>query len=101
MMVSGDHKLHIEMVQHYDEGRLELFITGDDAKTPVAPAEAPRLNLIAEGGNKQIVTKAVADEAGHYDAVDDALKAHPLKGRIAVTLEGTPYALEIDDGHGH
>jgi hypothetical protein len=101
MMVSGDHKLHVEMVQHEDEGKLELFITGDDAKTPVAPAEAPRLNLIAESGNKQIVTRAVAGETGHYEAIDDALKAHPLEGRIAITVEGTPYALTIDDGHGH
>ena len=101
MMVSGDHNLHIEMIQHEAEGKVDLYITGADAKTAIDLAEAPKLNLIAEGGNKQIVSTAVAGEAGHFEAIDDALKAHPLKGRIAVTMEGTPYALTIDDGHGH
>ncbi|MCW8131965.1 MAG: hypothetical protein KIS92_16585 [Planctomycetota bacterium] len=91
---------HAELMHDEKAGKLTLYLIGKDGKTPVAIKDAPKLNLKAKDGNKQIEMKAVDAKEGaasQYEATDDALKADPLDGRISITLaDGKKYNVKLD-----
>jgi hypothetical protein len=75
-----------------------------DGKTPLALKDAPRINLKAADGNKQLETKPVESKDGlvaQFEVVDGALKVHPLNARIAIAIGELKYNIKMDDGHGH
>jgi hypothetical protein len=100
----GDHAAHLELVHDDKAGKLTLYILDKEAKNAVAIKEAPKINLKTDKGNKQIESKAVnADDgaASKYEATDDALKIEPLMGRIALTIDGKKYNVDLKDEHDH
>jgi hypothetical protein len=100
----GEEAAHIEVVHDEKAGKLTLYILGKDQKTAVALPEAPKLNLKTDKGNLQLATKAVGPKDGaasQFEVTDDALKADPLNGRIALTLDGKKYNVKLADDHGH
>ena len=100
----GEEEAHLELVHDEKAGKLTLYLLGKDAKTPVAIKDAPKVNLKTDKGPKQIETKAVEAKDGLascFEATDDALKADPLNGRIALTLGEKKYNVELKHEHGH
>ncbi|MCZ7648061.1 MAG: hypothetical protein M5U26_22845 [Planctomycetota bacterium] len=104
---SGDPgDTHAELVHDHAGGKLTLYLLAKDMKSPVAIKEAPKLNLKAKDGNKQLEMKAVEpkdEKASQFVAEDESLKADPLAGRISITLDdGKKYNVKLEDhGHGH
>ncbi len=96
---------HAELVHDQAAGKLTLYLLGKDGKTPVAIKDAPKINLKAKAGNRQVPMKAVnpaADgSASQFEAADEGFKADPLDGRIAITLGGKPYHIQLDAHFGH
>ena len=104
MLVVGSEEAHIELVHDGEAGEIILYITGPDGRTPLLLTDPPKVNLMAEGGNRQIETAAVnAGEGGasQFEARDEALKTEPLKGRIALAMNGKFYSVDIKDEHDH
>lgn len=96
---------HAELVHDEKAGKLTLYFFAKDQKTPVAIKDAPKINLKAKDGNKQMDMKAVDAKDGaafQYEATDEALKADPLDGRIAITLaDGKKYNVNLKHEHEH
>lgn len=98
---------HVELIHDHAAGKTTLHLVAKDEKSPVAIKDAPRINLRAKSGNKQIAMKAVEPDgdgaASHFEAADDAFKADPLDGRIAILKGGKQYNVKLDAhfGHGH
>lgn len=94
---------HAEIVHDEKSGKLSLYLLGKYMKAPVAIKDAPKINLKAKEGNKQIAMKVVDAKDGvasHFEATDDALKADPLQGRIAITLgDGKSYHVNLSHEH--
>jgi hypothetical protein len=100
----GEEVAHLELVHDAKAGKVTLYITGPDAKTDLALKDAPKINLKTKDGNKQIETKAISPKDGasaHFEAIDDVLKADPLKGRIALVINGKKFNVELKDDHAH
>lgn len=104
MLVVGEEIAHIEIVLDEKAGKLTLYVFDKDGKTPLALKDAPRINLKAADGNKQLETKPIESKDGlaaQFEVVDGALKAHPLNARIAIAIGELKYNIKMDDGHGH
>jgi hypothetical protein len=102
----GDHVAHVEVVHDAKDGKVTLYVLDKEAKEAVKIKDAPKLNLMTEDGAVQVETKAVeADKEGlasQFEAKSDALKADPLKGRIAIVIGEKKYNVEIvEDEHDH
>lgn len=100
----GDHVAHVEVVHDQKAGKITLYLTDKDAKSALAIKDAPKINVKAEKGNKQIEAKAIDAKDGaasQFEATDDVLKADPLKGRIAITINEKKYNVELKDAHDH
>lgn len=97
-------KAHIEFVHHAVEGKADLYITGPDGKTALPLEKAPELKLMTDEGPK-VVKCEPADgsdgKASRFTASDEALKKDPLKGRIALEIDGTPYSPQLPEEHHH
>lgn len=104
----GEEIAHLELVHDAKEGKATIYVLDGKAEKAVAIKDAPKINLMTADGAKQIVTKAVEPDkeglASQFEAKDDALKADPLKGRIAITIGEKKYNVELkegEDGHDH
>ena len=87
---------HVELVHDHANGKVTLFLLGKDQKTPVFIQQAPKINLKAKEGNRQ-----VGMTAAQFEASDAGFKADPLDGRIAITLtDGKQYNVKLD-AHFH
>ncbi|MHC4854751.1 MAG: hypothetical protein ACYTF5_22360 [Planctomycetota bacterium] len=94
---------HVEFVHDAKAGTVTLHVTGKDTKTPLKLTYAPDLNLVTAKGPKVLNTKPVggaADGASQFQVTDALLKTDPLKGRIAIKVEGKAYHPEIE-AHEH
>lgn len=91
---------HAEIIHDEKTGKLTLYIIGNDAKSPVAIKDTPKLNLKAKDGNKQFEMKAVEAKEGaasQFEVSDEALKTDPLDGRITFALaDGKKYNVKLD-----
>lgn len=103
----GEEVAHLELVHDPQDGSVKVYVLDGKADKAVAIRDAPKLNLMTEDGAKQVLMKAVEPDkdgaASLFEAEDDALKADPLKGRIAVVIGEKKYSVEINEpgGHGH
>jgi len=100
----GEDVAHVELVHDEKAGKVTLYILDKHAKKEVLIKDAPKLNIKSKDGNKQIETKGVDTKDGaasKYEATDEALKADPLKGRVAVVIEGKNYNVDIKEAHEH
>ncbi len=102
----GAEVAHLELVHDAKEGKVTIFVLDGKAEKAVAIKDAPKVNLMTDDGAKQVVTKAVDPDkeglASQFEAKDDALKADPLKGRIAITIGEKKYNVDIKEGgDGH
>lgn len=100
----GKEAAHIEFVHDPKAGKAVLYITGKDAEIPLAIGDAPELKLETDQGPKVIKTEAVDPKDGksaQFTAVDDLLKTDPLKGRVALKIDGKPYSPAIKGAHAH
>lgn len=104
----GEEVAHLELVHDPKEGTATIYLLDGKAEKAVAIKDAPKLNLMTADGAKQVVTKAVEPDkeglASQFVAKDDALKADPLKGRIAITIGDKKYNVDIkepDEHEGH
>jgi hypothetical protein len=100
----GDEVAHLEFVHDEKGGKATIYLTGPDAKTALAITEAPKFNLKGKDGNKQVESKAVNAKDGaasQFEASDDAFKAHELKGRIVLVINGKKYNADLKDAHKH
>lgn len=101
----GEEVAHLEIVHGPKEGMVTIYVLDGKAEKAVAIKDAPKLNLMTADGAKQLAMKAVeADKEGmasQFEAKDDALKADPLKGRIAITIGEKKYNVEIKEAGGH
>ncbi len=101
----GEEVAHLELVRNAKEGTATIYVLDGKAEKAVAIKDAPKLNLMTADGAKQIATKAVEPDkeglASQFEAKDDALKADPLKGRIAITIGEKKYNVEIKEADGH
>lgn len=101
----GEEVAHLELVHDPKEGTARIYVLDGKAEKAVAIKDAPKMNLMTEDGAKQLVMKAVeADKEGMaslFEAKDDALKADPLKGRIAVVIGDKKYNVDIREAGGH
>lgn len=100
----GEEVAHVELVHDEKAGKVTLYILDKHAKKEVSIKDAPKLNIKSKDGNKQIETKGVDAKDGaasKYEATDETLKADPLKGRVAVVIEGKNYNVDIKEAHEH
>jgi hypothetical protein len=98
----GEEIAHVEFVHDAKAGKVTLYIYGPDAKTDLPLKEAPKINLKTNDGNKQLETKAVNAKDGasaQFEVTDDALKSDPLKGRIALVVNGKKHNIDLKDEH--
>lgn len=104
MIALDGEKAHIELVHHAAEGKADLYVTGPDGKTPLPLAKAPDLKLTTDDGPKVLrcePSKGSEEKASQFTASDEALKKDPLKGFIALEIDGTPYSPAIPEEHHH
>lgn len=95
---------HAELVHDHAAGKTTLYLLGKDMKTPVAIKDAPKINLKAKTGNRQVEMKPVDAKDGtssQFEAMDEGFKADPLDGRIAIMLGGKQYNVKLDAHFGH
>ncbi len=86
---------HVELVHDHANGKVTMYLLGKDQKTPVFIQQAPKINLKAKDGNRQ-----VGMTAAQFEASDEGFKADPLDGRIAITLpDGKQYNVRLDEHH--
>ncbi len=100
----GAHVAHLEFVHDPKEGSATVYISGADVKTPLAIADAPKINLQSDAGPKSLQTVAVDakdGKASQFSVTDEALKSDPLKGVIVITIDGKAYRPDIKEGHDH
>ena len=97
-----DH--HVELIHDHTGGKVTLILLAKDVKTPVAIKNAPLINLQGKAGNKQVAMKPVDPvdgAASRWEGSDEAFKADPVHGRIAIELAGKKYQLKLDAHGGH
>lgn len=96
---------HVELIHDHKNGKTTLWLLANDVKTPVAIKEAPKINLKAKDGNRQIEMKPVNAKDGvasQWEASDEGFKQDPLDGRIAIKFaDGKQYNVKLDAHHGH
>jgi hypothetical protein len=100
----GEDAAHVEVVHDEKAGKVTLYILDKEAKNGVAIKDAPKLNLKTDAGNKQVDTTAVEAKDGaasKFEATNEVLKQHGLKGRIALSLDGKKYNVNLSDDHDH
>jgi hypothetical protein len=103
---AGDKDGHqIEAKHDHKNGKTTIWILAKDLKTAVAIKDAPKINLKAKDGNKQIEMKAVNEKDGaasQWEASDEGFKQDPLDGRISIKLaDGNKYSVKLDAHHDH
>lgn len=104
MIAVGDEKAHIELVHQAAEGKADLYVTGPDGKTALTPGKAPELKLMTDEGPKVVKAEPAGEtdgKANRFTASDEALKKDPLKGFIALEIDGTTYSPAIPEEHSH
>lgn len=97
-------KAHIELVHHAAEGKADLYITGPDGKTALALEKAPDLKLMTDDGPKVLKCEPSGGsdgKASQFMVSDEALKKDPLKGFIALEVDGASYSPAIPEEHHH
>lgn len=97
----GEEIAHIELVHDEKAGKMTLYILGKDGKTAEAIEEAPMLNVKHKDTQKQIKTTAVnatQNKSSQFEATDEILKEE-VEGRIAVTIKGTKYNVDLEHHH--
>ena len=109
--VGDKDDIHVELVHDHANGKVTLYLLAKDKKTPVSIRQAPKVNLKAKDGNRQVVMKPVdpvEGAASRWDASDEGFKADPLDGRISIALGGKKYQVKLDahphddhEGHDH
>ncbi len=94
---------HVELVHDHTNGKTTLYLLGKDQKTPVFIQQAPRINLKAKDGNRQVEMRA-----SQFEASDEGFKTDPIDGRISIELDGKKYNVKLDahhhddhEGHDH
>ena len=100
----GEHVAHVEFVHDEEAGKAILYFTGPDGQTPMLIEDAPKLNLFTNDGNKQVATTALNPAEGgatQFEGQDEALKEHMIEGRIAITIDGKAYSVDIEVVHDH
>ncbi len=100
----GDEVAHVELVHDASTGKVTLYLTGSDTKTPLQIADAPELKLMTADGPKVVATLPAGTDskgASQFSATDPLLKTDPLKGRISLRIDGKPYSPEIEEANDH
>ncbi|MEK7466798.1 MAG: hypothetical protein AAB074_05215 [Planctomycetota bacterium] len=102
----GEEVAHLELVRDEKEGKATIYVLDAKAEKGVAIKDAPKFNLTTKDGARQLVTNAVEPDkeglASRFEATDEALKAHALDGRIAVTIDGKKYNIDLPkEEHDH
>lgn len=94
---------HAELKHDHKNGKTTMWILASDMKTAVAIKDAPKINLKAKDGNKQIEMKplnAKDGAASQWEASDENFKQDPLDGRISIQLnDGKKYNIKLDAHH--
>lgn len=102
----GAHAAHLKVTHDEAAGSISVAVLGPDGVTPLAIADAPRLNLTVDGKHSQVKTTAVtpdaAGKASTFTATHAALKGH-VEGHIRIKIDGASYqvALPHADHEGH
>ncbi|MCA9319953.1 MAG: hypothetical protein KDB53_04425, partial [Planctomycetes bacterium] len=86
---------HLEYLHDATKGRVTLYFTGSDAKSPLDPDQPPTLVLSAEGG-PVVVRLEASTAAATYAASHDALRSDHPEGRISVTIAGKTYNPDLE-----
>lgn len=101
--IGDKNDTHAELKHDHTNGKTTLWIVGSDLKTLVAIKDAPKINLKAKDGNKQIEMKPVNVKDGaasQWEASDENFKQDPLDGRISIKLpDGKKYNVKLDAHH--
>ncbi|KAF0245844.1 MAG: hypothetical protein FD180_1256 [Planctomycetota bacterium] len=102
----GEEVAHLELVRDEKEGKLTIYVLDAKAEKAVTIKDVPKINLTTKDGAKQVVTEAFEPDkeglASQFEATNDELKAHVLEGRIAVTIGGKKYNIDLPkDKHDH
>ena len=102
----GEKVAHLELVRDEKEGTVTIYVLDAKAEKGVAIRNPPKINLTTKDGAKQVVTKAVEPDkeglASRFEATDEALKTHALEGRIAVTIDGKKFNIDLPkEKHDH
>ncbi|MCK6474424.1 MAG: hypothetical protein L6R28_22125 [Planctomycetes bacterium] len=104
MIALDGEKAHIEFVHHAAEGEADLYITGPDGKTALPLEKAPNLKLMTDDGPKVLKCEPSGGSEGkasQFTASGDALKKDPLKGFIAVEVDGASFSPALPEEHHH
>ena len=97
----GGEVAHLEFVHDAKSGSATLYVTGPDAKTPMAIA-APELKVTSAEGPVVIPTTAVGEKDGmasQFTASHDALKKEPVDGRVSFKIGDKAYNPVIEASH--
>ena len=98
-------KVRVEFLHDAGAGTVEIHVLRGTAPEPLEIDAAPAINLKTPEGPRQIPCQAVAAAEGaasHFRAEDASLKADPLEGQIAISVDGKDYFPAIPHGHqGH
>jgi hypothetical protein len=98
--VGDEHAAHLEIVHDAATGTLTAYVYDGDMK-PIA-VEAPVINL-TKGGTQVAMTplSGAGPKADAWKAVDPALQADPLDGRMRLKIGDRTYQPMLEDEHGH
>lgn len=104
----GEGAGHVEFLHDPETGKIDLYVLGDDSKTPGRFSNPPALNLKTPGGPIQVPCQpmdAAQDGASHFEAVHAVLRSEHLDGQIAISIAGKDYFLAFPchehDEHEH
>ena len=98
----GEETAHVEFVHEAKAGRVVLYLSGKDGKTPLRVSDPPTLRLVTTGGTKNVVAvgRDVREgKASEFTMTDDALKSDPLKGSLVLEIDGKRYDVEVKEEH--
>lgn len=92
---------HLEFVHDEENSAVRIFLTGEDAETPMAADGDLELRLMTAAGAKILTATTIEGEVGTYVASDPALASDPLVGLLKTRIAGDEYTTDLEEVHGH
>jgi len=94
---------HIETVHSPESGEIRIFITGPDAKSPLAIETAPQAKFGTDAGPQVIDMNPAGGSlpASEFAAKHEALAAEHPSGRLSIRVGGLSFNPDIEELHHH
>ena len=104
--LGNSHLYHAELVENDSEETIEVYLLDRQLEPLPIAATSITFNLVVEGSPKSFPLEAVEAQDGkasHFRATPselfELLHVPGVKGRLSVTIEGTPYTGKVEHNH--